>query len=129
MKKMNDPDRAVMKPLADLTLLDRFLFACVMEDRETMELVLSIILGGEIHLAEQPQAEREMRTVPCWPPVRLILTGCSLPALSPLCPLIYGGMEGTDIPSGWNARRKEACFWKTGRPEYFSIPMALCRRE
>lgn len=43
MKKMNDPDRAVMKPLADLTLLDRFLFACVMEDRETMELVLSII--------------------------------------------------------------------------------------
>ena len=53
MKKMNDPDRAVMKPLADLTLLDRFLFACVMEDRETMELVLSIILGGEIHLTEQ----------------------------------------------------------------------------
>ena len=27
-----------MKPLAELTLLDRFLFACVMEDRRTMEL-------------------------------------------------------------------------------------------
>ena len=46
-------------------LLDRFLFACVMEDRGTMELVLSIILGEEIRLAGQPQAEREMRTVPC----------------------------------------------------------------
>ena len=54
MKKMNDPGRPVMKPLAELTLLDRFLFACVMEDRGTMELVLSIILGEEIHLAEQP---------------------------------------------------------------------------
>ena len=71
MKKMNDPGRPVMKPLADLTLLDRFLFACVMEDRGTMELVLSIILGEEIHLAEQPQAEREMRTVPWLRSIRL----------------------------------------------------------
>ena len=38
MKKMNDPGGPVMKPLAELTLLDRFLFACVMEDRRTMEL-------------------------------------------------------------------------------------------
>ena len=36
-----------------------------------MELVLSIILGGEIHLAEQPQAEREMRTVPWLRSIRL----------------------------------------------------------
>ena len=71
MKKMNDPGRPVMKPLAELTLLDRFLFACVMEDRGTMELVLSIILGEEIHLAEQPQAEREMRTVPWLRSIRL----------------------------------------------------------
>mgnify|MGYP000425138954 CR=1 FL=1 len=61
MKKMNAPGGPVMKPLAELTLLDRFLFACVMEDRGTMELVLSIILGEEIRLAGQPQAEREMR--------------------------------------------------------------------
>ena len=51
MKKKKDPGGPVMKPLAELTLLDRFLFACVMEDRETMELVLSIILGEEICLA------------------------------------------------------------------------------
>ena len=38
MKKMNDPAGPVMKPLTALTLLDRFLFACVMEDRGTMEL-------------------------------------------------------------------------------------------
>ena len=71
MKKMNDPGRPVMKPLAELTLLDRFLFACVMEDRGTMELVLSIILGEEIPLAEQPQAEREMPTVPWLRCIRL----------------------------------------------------------
>ena len=35
MKKMNDPGGPVMKPLTELTLLDRFLFACVMEDRGT----------------------------------------------------------------------------------------------
>ena len=71
MKKKKDPGGPVMKPLAELTLLDRFLFACVMEDRGTMELVLSIILGEEIHLAEQPQAEREMRTVPWLRSIRL----------------------------------------------------------
>ena len=71
MKKMNDPGGPVMKPLAELTLLDRFLFACVMEDRGTMELVLSIILGEEIRLAGQPQAEREMRTVPWLRSIRL----------------------------------------------------------
>ena len=37
MKKMNDPGGPVMKPLAELTLLDRFLFACVMEDRRTID--------------------------------------------------------------------------------------------
>ena len=38
MKKKKAPGGPVMKPLAELTLLDRFLFACVMEDRGTMEL-------------------------------------------------------------------------------------------
>ena len=36
------------KSLQDLTLLDRFLFAEVMEDAETFENVLSIILGQDI---------------------------------------------------------------------------------
>lgn len=60
MKKMNDPGRPVMKPLAELTLLDRFLFACVMEDRGTMELVLSIILGEEIIRMEAIRRSKEI---------------------------------------------------------------------
>lgn len=39
-----------MKPLSELTLLDRFLFACAMEDMVTMQLVLQIILGKDITL-------------------------------------------------------------------------------
>ncbi|MFR6217771.1 MAG: hypothetical protein ACLUKO_12720 [Enterocloster bolteae] len=70
MKKMNDPGGPVMKPLTELTLLDRFLFACVMEDRGTMELVLSIILGEEIRLAGSLR-QREMRTVPWLRSIRL----------------------------------------------------------
>lgn len=40
--------RPVMKPLSELTLLDRFLFACAMEDASMMQLILQIILGKEI---------------------------------------------------------------------------------
>lgn len=36
------------KSLQDLTLLDRFLFAEVMEDPKTFENILSIILGEDI---------------------------------------------------------------------------------
>ena len=37
-----------MKTLKELTLLDRFLFAEAIEDPETMELILEVILGREI---------------------------------------------------------------------------------
>lgn len=37
-----------MKPLSGLTLMDRFLFACAMEDLEILQLVLQIIPGREI---------------------------------------------------------------------------------
>ena len=37
------------KSLQDLTLLDRFLFAEVMEDPKTFENILSIILGRYLH--------------------------------------------------------------------------------
>ncbi len=139
-----------------------------------MELVLSIILGEEICLAGQSQAEREMRTVPWLRSIRLdvysvdeenrvynaevqkkntgnlikrsrfyqALIDSSLLApgeidfnrmqsscLITIMPLTYGDMEGTDTHSGWCVRRKAAFFWKTGRSEYFSIPMELCRRE
>lgn len=48
--------------LKDLNLLDRFLFAEAIEDPETMELILNIILGREIVLKHLPQAEKEQRS-------------------------------------------------------------------
>ena len=47
------------KELKDLDLLDRFLFAEAIEDPETMELILEVILGREIILNHLPQAEKE----------------------------------------------------------------------
>ena len=59
------------KSLQDLTLLDRFLFAEVMEDTKTFENVLSIILGQDISIAGRPQTEHESRTSPLKSQVRL----------------------------------------------------------
>ena len=52
------------KSLQDLTLLDRFLFAEVMEDPKTFENILSIILGEDISIKGRPQSEHESRTSP-----------------------------------------------------------------
>ena len=49
------------KELKDLDLLHRFLFAEAIEDPETMELILEVILGREIILNHLPQAEKEQR--------------------------------------------------------------------
>ena len=49
--------RTKLKQLTDLTLLDRFLFASVMEDEEMLELALSIIMGEEVHLRQLNQVE------------------------------------------------------------------------
>ena len=59
------------KSLQDLTLLDRFLFAEVMEDPNTFENVLSIILGKDISVQGKPQSEHEKRTSPLRRHVRL----------------------------------------------------------
>ena len=59
------------KSLQDLTLLDRFLFAEVMEYTKTFENVLSIILGQDISIAGRPQTEHESRTSPLKRQVRL----------------------------------------------------------
>ena len=59
------------KSLQDLTLLDRFLFAEVMEDTKTFENVLSIILGQDISIKGRPQSEHENRTSPLKRQVRL----------------------------------------------------------
>ena len=66
MKPMEKP-----KQLNDLTLLDRFLFASVMEDEETLELALSIIMGEEVHLRQPNQVEKEFRTMPWLRSIRL----------------------------------------------------------
>ena len=50
------------KELKDLDLLDRFLFAEAIEDPDTMELILEIILGRDIVLKHLPQAEKEQRS-------------------------------------------------------------------
>lgn len=59
------------KSLQDLTLLDRFLFAEVMEDPKTFENVLSIILGKDISVQGKPQSEHEKRTSPLKRHIRL----------------------------------------------------------
>ena len=59
------------KSLQDLTLLDRFLFAEVMEDSKTFENILSIILGEDISIKWYPQSEHEKRTSPLRRQVRL----------------------------------------------------------
>ena len=59
------------KSLQDLTLLDRFLFAEVMEDPKTFENILSIILGEDISINGRPQSEHENRTSPLKRQVRL----------------------------------------------------------
>lgn len=59
------------KTLKELTLLDRFLFAEVMEDPENLVILLEIILGKEIVLKYLPQTEKERRNSPIYRFVKL----------------------------------------------------------
>ena len=65
------PKKYQMKPLKELNLTDRFLFAQVMEDTRTQEEVLSIILEKEIHLLVPGQTEKEQRISPLAKSVRM----------------------------------------------------------
>ena len=56
--------RRTLKPLKDLNLMDRFLFAEATEDPVIMRSILEIILGKEIALKHLPQPEKEQRTTP-----------------------------------------------------------------
>lgn len=49
------------KELKDLNLLDRFLFAEAVEDPETLQDMLEIILGKDVVLKHLPQTEKEER--------------------------------------------------------------------
>lgn len=70
MKKKEHELRKI-KPLSELTLLDRFLFDRVMEDKRMMELTLRIIMGKELILKEPSQTEKEVRTMPWLRSIRL----------------------------------------------------------
>lgn len=52
------------RPLKDLNLLDRFLFAEAMEDPEILKNMLEIILGRNIVFQQFPQTEKEKRRNP-----------------------------------------------------------------
>lgn len=60
-----------IKPLKDLRLLDRFLFAELMEDEECSKEVLEIILGKDISLLSKEQTEKEIRTATRLKSIRL----------------------------------------------------------
>ncbi|MBS6395705.1 MAG: Rpn family recombination-promoting nuclease/putative transposase [Clostridiales bacterium] len=60
-----------MIPLKDLNLTSRFLFDAVMEDPQTHQDVLSIILGREIPLLEKSESEKELRVSPLIRTIRM----------------------------------------------------------
>lgn len=64
-------DKTKMKPLKDLVLTDRFLFASAMEDPVISKNSLEIILGKEMRLINLPQVEKEIRTSPLLRAIRL----------------------------------------------------------
>lgn len=68
-------ERKPKKLLKDLNLIDRFLFAEVMEDSGVYQAVLEMIFGKEIHLKEGVQSEKEMRTLPSFRGIRLDVWG------------------------------------------------------
>ena len=61
----------LIKPLSKLTLLDRFLFSCAMEDKRILELTLRIILKKELELRDPAQTEKEFRIMPWLRSIRL----------------------------------------------------------
>ncbi len=60
-----------VKTLKELNLMDRFLFAEAMDDKEFAETILEIILGRETALKFLPQSEKELRGSPAKRSVRL----------------------------------------------------------
>lgn len=64
-----------MKPLSELTLLDRFLFSEAMEDPENLQTMLEIILGKDIVLKYLPQTEKEQKSSPIYRHIRLDVWG------------------------------------------------------
>lgn len=60
-----------MKPLKDLNLMDRFLFAEAMENPIVNQAILSVIMGEEILLQDKAETEKEFRISPLLRSIRL----------------------------------------------------------
>ncbi len=61
----------VITKLENLNLMDKFLFDEAMEDRETYQAVVSILLENEVGLLEKPETEKELRVSPQLRQIRL----------------------------------------------------------
>ena len=64
-------EKNVVKKLEDLNLINRFLFDEVMEDRESYQATVSILLGEDIQLLDEPETEKELRVSPELREIRL----------------------------------------------------------
>lgn len=64
-------ENKVITKLEELNLVDKFLFDEVMEDRESYQALISIVLENEVELLEKPQTEKELRVSPQLRQVRL----------------------------------------------------------
>lgn len=61
--------------LEELNLLDKFLFDEAMEDKETYQIVISILLENEVEILGKPETEKELRVSPELRQVRLDVVG------------------------------------------------------
>ncbi len=64
-------EKNVVTKLEGLNLINRFLFDEVMEDRESYQATVSILLGEDIQLLDEPETEKELRVSPELREIRL----------------------------------------------------------
>ena len=64
-----------LRQLKELNLLDKFLFDEAMEDRETYQTAIRILLENEVELLEKPETEKELRVSSEIRQVRLDVVG------------------------------------------------------
>ena len=100
------------KSLQELTLLDRFLFSVVMEDNETLEDVLEIILGYPVPLKDKAQAEKELRRTPLNKSVFFDVYGEDFWDIAYDSERGYEGPAETNTILQWNGRSQYAAAWR-----------------
>ncbi len=64
-----------LRELRELNLLDKFLFDEAMEDRETYQMAVSILMENEVEFLEKPETEKELRVSSEIRQVRLDVVG------------------------------------------------------